>query len=54
MLGSDEPLAQIALACGFADQAHLARIFRRETGTAPSAWRLAHRVPCEVRQGLAI
>jgi AraC family transcriptional regulator len=43
MLGSEEPLAQIALACGFADQAHLARIFRRETGSAPSAWRLANR-----------
>jgi len=43
MLGTEEPLSQIALACGFADQAHLARIFRRETGSAPSAWRLANR-----------
>ena len=43
MLGGEEPLAQIAVACGFADQAHLARIFRRETGSAPSAWRHANR-----------
>lgn len=48
MLGTEEPLAQIALACGFADQAHLARIFRRETGSAPSAWRLANRRPIEL------
>jgi AraC family transcriptional regulator len=47
MLGTEEPLAQIALTCGFADQAHLARIFRRETGSAPSAWRLANRRPIE-------
>lgn len=51
MLGTEEPLAQIALACGFADQAHLARIFRRETGSAPSAWRLANRRPIELSGG---
>jgi AraC family transcriptional regulator len=39
MLGGREPLAQIALSCGFADQAHLARIFRRQMGAPPSAWR---------------
>jgi AraC family transcriptional regulator len=39
MLAGREPLAQIALSCGFADQAHLARMFRRETGLAPSEWR---------------
>jgi len=39
MLTSREPLSQIAVACGFADQAHLARIFRREMGSAPSQWR---------------
>src|SRR5258708_14633017 len=43
MLESLEPLSQIALSCGFADQAHLARIFRRETGFAPSEWRRANR-----------
>jgi AraC-like DNA-binding protein len=39
MLKSKEPLSQIAVACGFADQAHLARLFRREMGSAPSQWR---------------
>jgi AraC family transcriptional regulator len=39
MLNSREPLSQIALLCGFSDQAHLARLFRRETGIAPSQWR---------------
>ncbi len=43
MLKGHEPLSQIAQSCGFADQAHLARIFRRETGLAPSEWRRANR-----------
>ena len=43
LLAGQEPLSQIALSCGFADQAHLARIFRRATGLAPSAWRRANR-----------
>jgi AraC family transcriptional regulator len=34
-----EPLSQLAVACGFCDQAHLYRLFRRETGMGPSAWR---------------
>jgi AraC family transcriptional regulator len=37
---SDRPLAQVALAAGFADQAHFCRVFRRETGTTPNAYRL--------------
>lgn len=39
MLHSDAPLCEIALDCGLADQAHLSRVFRRMTGTTPSAWR---------------
>jgi AraC-like DNA-binding protein len=39
MLHSDAPLCEIALDCGLADQAHLSRLFRRVTGTTPSAWR---------------
>jgi AraC family transcriptional regulator len=39
MLKGVEPLAQIALACGFADQAHLARVFRRSAGLTPAVWR---------------
>jgi AraC family transcriptional regulator len=39
MLTTDEPLSQIALACGFCDQAHLSRLFHRVTGATPAAWR---------------
>lgn len=33
------PLDQIALACGFFDQAHLTRVFRAMVGHTPAAWR---------------
>lgn len=33
------PLAQVALACGLADQAHLSKLFRRWLDDRPSAWR---------------
>jgi len=36
-----ERLAQIAVACGLCDQAHLCKVFRRMTGMTPSAWRRA-------------
>lgn len=36
-----ERLAEIALACGFADQSHLTRVFKRETGASPAVWRRA-------------
>ncbi|HUN39156.1 MAG TPA: AraC family transcriptional regulator [Acetobacteraceae bacterium] len=39
MLTSNEPLSQIALACGFADQAHYCRVFRDVVGLSPNAWR---------------
>jgi AraC family transcriptional regulator len=39
MLTTDEPLCQIAVACGFADQAHFTRRFRQSTGETPHAWR---------------
>lgn len=39
MLQTDMPLSDIALRCGFADQAHLSRHFRRSSGLTPSAWR---------------
>jgi len=34
-----QALAEIALACGFADQAHMTRVFGRITGKSPSVWR---------------
>jgi AraC family transcriptional regulator len=33
------PLTEVALACGFADQHHLARVFRRITGVPPTSYR---------------
>ena len=39
MLNTREPLSQVALDCGWSDQAHFTRVFRRIVGTTPSAWR---------------
>jgi AraC family transcriptional regulator len=39
MLQTDIPLSDIAMRCGFSDQAHLSRQFRRASGLTPSAWR---------------
>lgn len=33
------PLAEIATACGFADQSHLTRVFSASTGSSPALWR---------------
>jgi AraC family transcriptional regulator len=43
MLTSDDPLSQVALACGFADQAHLCKMFRQRHGQSPAAWRRQRR-----------
>jgi len=34
------PLAEVALAAGFADQAHFTRTFKQITGTTPGRYRL--------------
>ena len=36
---TDEPLSQIAHACGMCDQAHLCKLFRRIAGMTPHQWR---------------
>jgi AraC family transcriptional regulator len=36
---SQESLAEIALAAGFADQSHFTKVFRRSTGMTPVEWR---------------
>jgi len=43
MLTSDDSLSQVALACGFADQAHLCKMFRQRHGQSPAVWRRERR-----------
>jgi len=43
MLTTDASLSDIALRCGFTDQAHLCKQFRQAAGQTPAAWRRAHR-----------
>jgi AraC family transcriptional regulator len=43
MLESTQSLSDIALCCGFTDQAHLCKQFRRSKGVSPAAWRRARR-----------
>jgi AraC family transcriptional regulator len=40
---TDYPMAEIALACGFANQSHFTRTFRAHVGCPPVAWRRQHR-----------
>ena len=42
MLASRQALSSVALDCGFADQAHFSRVFRRHVGQAPFSWRRSH------------
>lgn len=32
-------LAEVAVACGFADQSHMTKVFKRKVGVSPAAWR---------------
>jgi AraC-like DNA-binding protein len=36
---SATPLNEVAVSCGFADQSHLTRVFLRNVGSSPAAWR---------------
>jgi AraC-like DNA-binding protein len=49
MLTSNMALSELAVACGFNDQAHLCRLFRQHTGRTPAAWRREWRDA--IRQG---
>jgi AraC family transcriptional regulator len=42
---SDRPLAELALALGYADQSHFATAFKRQTGMTPGDFRKAFRAP---------
>lgn len=39
MLTSDDVLCSISLTCGFCDQSHFTRVFRRVMGCSPHSWR---------------
>jgi transcriptional regulator GlxA family with amidase domain len=39
LAGSKQSIAEIAIACGFADQSHLTRAFSGIIGVTPGAWR---------------
>lgn len=43
LLRTGDPLAGIAVACGFADQSHLTRQFRKAFGLTPGRWRALQR-----------
>jgi AraC family transcriptional regulator len=49
MLATDEPLCQIALAVGFADQSHLTKRFHYAVGITPSVWRRHRKGDCETQ-----
>jgi AraC family transcriptional regulator len=44
MLETERCLSEIALECGFTDQAHLCKHFRQAMGETPAAWRRARRM----------
>jgi AraC family transcriptional regulator len=54
MLETNTTLSEIALRCGFADQAHLSKRFREVTGQPPAAWRRARQTLSEQHAALAV
>jgi len=51
MLNTEDPLSQIAIASGHADQAHLCKLFRRGMGETPGAWRRRNFTAAQVEVG---
>jgi AraC family transcriptional regulator len=43
LLRSDLPLADVAVRCGFADQSHFTKLFRRSIGVSPGSFRRVSR-----------
>ena len=43
LINTRQPLAQIAVACGFTDESHLIRAFRKEYGITPGTFRKEHK-----------
>jgi AraC-like DNA-binding protein len=48
MMTSQASLSEIALKVGFADQAHLCRLFRQTFGQSPANWRRERGIPDEI------
>jgi AraC-like DNA-binding protein len=44
MIATDASLSDIALGCGFTDQAHLCKHFRAASGQTPATWRRARKM----------
>lgn len=51
MLTTDAALAEIAVTCGFSDQAHLCKVFRARYDQSPAAWR---RERCDLSRNDAV
>ena len=51
MVESTASLTEIALRCGFSDQAHLCRRFRQLVGESPGAWRRSRRYKIDLGGG---
>lgn len=46
MLSAGAPCAQVALECGFCDQSHMTRAFKRVSGITPGQYQSAYRRAC--------
>ena len=44
LLSSDQPITEVAEACGFGDVYYFSKVFRREVGETPSAFRKANKL----------
>lgn len=44
MVSTDQPVSEIAIACGLYDQSHLCKIFQQMVGESPGAWRRKKRL----------
>ena len=42
LLEPERPIMDIAMACGFSDQAHFSRVFKQMEGMTPNKWRKQH------------
>jgi len=40
MRATSMSMAEVALTCGFADQSHFSRVFKKKSGSTPRAWRM--------------